>query len=215
MRQILFFAIGAMVLAGIMPRVMGSVGKEPAADAQPVKRSESGPQATSYRTMTVRADARGHFQVEGSVDGRRLEFEPVRVRGAASPLEELRPVAPVPLAPRPERERIDARGLDGVPRFHDLGDAASDLALRAAEPEMPRDEEIARAPGDHVLFERGGALVSKEELAARVWPELEGQVSDANVEQLIARLRRKLDGGAAHPPLLLTVRGLGYRLVLP
>jgi aspartyl protease family protein len=74
MRQILFFAVGALVLAGVMPRVMGGVGKDTAADAQPVKRAEIVSQATNYRTMTVRADARGHFQVEGSVDGRRLDF---------------------------------------------------------------------------------------------------------------------------------------------
>jgi aspartyl protease family protein len=79
MRQILFFAIAALVLAGVMPRVMGNVGKAP--EGQPVaqqhaKRPEPAPQAqtANYRTVTVRGDSRGHFQVEGSVDGRRLDF---------------------------------------------------------------------------------------------------------------------------------------------
>jgi aspartyl protease family protein len=31
-------------------------------------------QTSAYRTVTVRGDSRGHFQVEGSVDGRRLDF---------------------------------------------------------------------------------------------------------------------------------------------
>ena len=35
MRQILFFAIAAMVIAGVMPRVMDAVGKAP--EAQPAK----------------------------------------------------------------------------------------------------------------------------------------------------------------------------------
>jgi aspartyl protease family protein len=80
MRQILFFAVGALVLAGVMPRVMGSVGQqqEPAVTGQPTsakRGSEPQPQqGGGYRTMTVRADRRGHFQVEGSVDGRRLDF---------------------------------------------------------------------------------------------------------------------------------------------
>jgi aspartyl protease family protein len=76
MRQILFFAIAAMVLAGIMPRVMGSVGNRPAPDAQQqtAKPSEQSPQSANYRTATVLADRRGHFQVEGAVDGRRLDF---------------------------------------------------------------------------------------------------------------------------------------------
>ena len=76
MRQILFFAIAALVLAGVMPRVMGSVGNRPTPEAQQqsAKRPEPTPQSANYRTVTVRADRLGHFQVEGSVDGRRLDF---------------------------------------------------------------------------------------------------------------------------------------------
>ena len=74
MRQVLFFAIAALVLAGVMPRVMGSVGKAPATEAQPAKRADAVPQSNNYRTVTVRDDARGHFRVEGAVDGRRLDF---------------------------------------------------------------------------------------------------------------------------------------------
>jgi len=71
MRQILFFAIAAMIIAGVMPRVMGQVEKAP--EPQPAKRAQA-PQPTSYRTVTVRGDTRGHFQVEGAVDGRRVDF---------------------------------------------------------------------------------------------------------------------------------------------
>jgi aspartyl protease family protein len=75
MRQILFFAIAALVLAGVMPRVMGNVGKDPAPQAQPAARAETPkPQTSASRTVTVRGDRLGHFQVEGSVDGRRLDF---------------------------------------------------------------------------------------------------------------------------------------------
>jgi aspartyl protease family protein len=76
MRQILFFAIAALVLAGVMPRVMGSVGNHPAPETQqPAKRSESAPQTSAnYRTVTVRSDRLGHFQVEGAVDGRRIDL---------------------------------------------------------------------------------------------------------------------------------------------
>ena len=77
MRQILFFAIAALVLAGVVPRVMGNAGKAPETQAvsqQQPKRPEPASQPASYRTVTVRADRLGHFQVEGSVDGRRLDF---------------------------------------------------------------------------------------------------------------------------------------------
>jgi aspartyl protease family protein len=74
MRQVLFFAIAALVLAGVMPRVMGRVGDRPAPEAQQQKRAEPAPQSTNYRTVTVRSDRLGHFQVEGSVDGRRIDL---------------------------------------------------------------------------------------------------------------------------------------------
>ncbi len=78
MRQILFFAIAALVLAGVMPRVMGNVGNHPAPEAQQAaKKSAPAPQpqqSANYRTVTVRGDSRGHFQVEGSVDGRRIDL---------------------------------------------------------------------------------------------------------------------------------------------
>jgi aspartyl protease family protein len=76
MRQILFFAVAALMLAGVMPRVMGSVGKDitPQTQQQSAKRLEPAPQQAAGRTVTVRGDRLGHFQVEGSVDGRRLDF---------------------------------------------------------------------------------------------------------------------------------------------
>jgi len=61
------------------------------------------------------------------------------------------------------------------------------------------------------LTRQSGALVSKESLAQAVWPEYEGQVSDYNVEQLISRLRRKIEPEPEQPRHLITVRGLGYR----
>jgi aspartyl protease family protein len=75
MRQILFFAIAALVIAGVMPRVMSQVGNA-STDTQPVKRAESAArqQVNNYRTVTVQSDRSGHFQVEGAVDGRRVDF---------------------------------------------------------------------------------------------------------------------------------------------
>jgi pSer/pThr/pTyr-binding forkhead associated (FHA) protein len=61
------------------------------------------------------------------------------------------------------------------------------------------------------LYAKAGAICTKDELARHVWPEYEGGVGDYNIEQLISRLRRKLDEEGAGK-YLLTVRGLGYRL---
>lgn len=57
-----------------------------------------------------------------------------------------------------------------------------------------------------------GALVTKDDLAKKVWPETGGVVSDESIEQLVSRLRRKLGDDGREPRYLLTVRGLGYRL---
>jgi aspartyl protease family protein len=77
MRQILLFAFAAMVIAGILPRVMSHVGEDQIAAAKPAVRAEPAqkPQMQSdYRTVTVQSGRGGHFQVEGSVDGRHLDF---------------------------------------------------------------------------------------------------------------------------------------------
>jgi aspartyl protease family protein len=75
MRQLLYFAIAALVIAGVMPRVMSQVGKDQVSEAKPAKRAEAAPQqASNYRTATLQSDRSGHFQVEGSVDGRRIDF---------------------------------------------------------------------------------------------------------------------------------------------
>ncbi len=73
MRNIVFFAIVALALAGVMPRLMRGTASAPTTQARPTPKAE--PQsAASYRTVEVRSDSRGHFQLEGSVDGRRLDF---------------------------------------------------------------------------------------------------------------------------------------------
>jgi hypothetical protein len=124
-------------------------------------------------------------------------------------------------------DRITLPGEAGVTLVFDEGAGTAKLPVTRSAPagwrldtataelwvggvQVPLTAKEYRALG--LLAERGGALVSKDELAALVWPECEGVVADCNVEQLIARLRRKLAGAGSQPPLL-TVRGLGYRLV--
>ena len=46
-----------------------------------------------------------------------------------------------------------------------------------------------------------------------VWPEYNGEVYDYQVENLVHRLRQTLEYEPSEPQLLVTVRGLGYKLV--
>jgi pSer/pThr/pTyr-binding forkhead associated (FHA) protein len=63
------------------------------------------------------------------------------------------------------------------------------------------------------LYEHSGQVRSKDDIANAVWPEYQAGVYDYQVENLVRRLRSKLELDPANPQLLLTMRGLGYKLV--
>ncbi len=62
------------------------------------------------------------------------------------------------------------------------------------------------------LSQRRGEVCSKDEIGDAVWPEYRGEVYDYQVENLVRRLREKLELDASDPRLLVTVRGRGYKL---
>ncbi len=76
MRNIILFAVVALVAAGLAPRFIDKMGAVPA--AVPAKAAPAVAPAPAYsggpRTVVIRPDDRGHFAVEGVVDGRRLGF---------------------------------------------------------------------------------------------------------------------------------------------
>ena len=63
------------------------------------------------------------------------------------------------------------------------------------------------------LYEHCGQVRSKDDIGSAVWPEYHEGVYDYQVENLVRRLRAKLELDPANPQLLVTVRGLGYKLV--
>ena len=78
MRGIFYFAILAFVAAALVPRLVAKSPRPTSEAAQPkamvaqpapVPAVSSGP-----RSLTVRADSRGHYQVEGRIDGRHIGF---------------------------------------------------------------------------------------------------------------------------------------------
>ena len=64
-----------------------------------------------------------------------------------------------------------------------------------------------------VLVERAGQVVTKDELIARVWPNL--VVDEGNLKTQMALLRKVLRDGKAGARYLITVPGRGYRFVAP
>lgn len=64
------------------------------------------------------------------------------------------------------------------------------------------------------LYERRGQVCSKDEIGHAVWPEYEaGGIFDYQIENLVRRLRTRIEVDPANPQLLFTVRGLGYKLM--
>ena len=63
------------------------------------------------------------------------------------------------------------------------------------------------------LYEHGGQVRSKDDICQAVWPECPEDVYDYQVENLVRRLRSKLEPDPTNPQMLLTIRGLGYKLV--
>ena len=79
-----------------------------------------------------------------------------------------------------------------------------------------RDLELSRKEFDllHFLAARAGKVVTKRQLLADVWDQPYGG-SDKTVDVHISWLRRKLGESATNPRYLLTVHGVGVRLVDP
>ncbi|MFW6135973.1 MAG: FHA domain-containing protein [Chloroflexota bacterium] len=65
------------------------------------------------------------------------------------------------------------------------------------------------------LYKRRGQVCSKDEIGLAVWPEYGGDVYDYQVENLVHRLRQEIEVDPSDPQLLVTVRGLGYKLLAP
>jgi pSer/pThr/pTyr-binding forkhead associated (FHA) protein len=62
------------------------------------------------------------------------------------------------------------------------------------------------------LFDRRGEVCAKDDIGTAVWPEYQSGVYDYQIENLVRRLRTKLEADPALPQLLITVRGRGYKL---
>ncbi len=80
-----------------------------------------------------------------------------------------------------------------------------------------RGEAVSLTPKEYLLmallYRRAGAVVTREEIAEEVWPELEGDVAEESIAQLVTRLRRRVEDDPGSPARILTVRGFGYRFV--
>jgi DNA-binding response OmpR family regulator len=63
------------------------------------------------------------------------------------------------------------------------------------------------------LFQKRGKVCSKDEIGQSVWAEYQTGIFDYQIENLVRRLRTKIEPDPDAPQLLITLRGLGYKLV--
>jgi two-component system, OmpR family, alkaline phosphatase synthesis response regulator PhoP len=86
---------------------------------------------------------------------------------------------------------------------------------RAARTVTRLGEPVALAPREFdllvALYDRGGAVASRQELLREVWGH-RGAVLTRTVDIHVAELRRKLEADPADPQHILTVWKRGYRL---
>jgi len=63
------------------------------------------------------------------------------------------------------------------------------------------------------LYENRGKVCSKDDIGQVVWSEYQQGIFDYQIENLVRRLRTKIENDPNTPQLLVTMRGLGYKLV--
>jgi DNA-binding response OmpR family regulator len=100
--------------------------------------------------------------------------------------------------------------------FHDSAFADLEVNLEAGVVRVNR-RIITLSPKEFALvsylYARRGQVCSKDEIGKAVWPEYQEGIYDYQIENLVRRLRTKLEPDPAKAQLLLTLRGLGYKLV--
>ncbi|MEZ4591269.1 MAG: FHA domain-containing protein [Chloroflexota bacterium] len=108
--------------------------------------------------------------------------------------------------------------------FHDPEVTYQDTALPELEMDIPAGivrlnrQLVELAPKEFellaYLYAQQNLVCSKDAIGTAVWPEYQGGVYDYQIENLVRRLRTKLEPDPANPQLLLTVRGRGYKLII-
>jgi pSer/pThr/pTyr-binding forkhead associated (FHA) protein len=165
--------------------------------------------------ITSRRVSRGHAQVQRQ--GRRMILADLGSTNGTF-LNDERVLAPV------ELRDGDAVSIGGaVLTFHDpestyLETPFPELEVDAAAGIVRVDRQaVDLSPKEFALlsflYEHRGQVCSKDDIGSAVWPEYHDGVFDYQIENLVRRLRSRIEPDAANPQLLLTARGRGYKLV--
>ncbi|MEM7336827.1 MAG: FHA domain-containing protein [Chloroflexota bacterium] len=110
---------------------------------------------------------------------------------------------------------------DVVFTFHDPDVTHQDEFLPSLEIDGPGGvvrldrQELPLSPKEFTLLtylaDKEGVVCSKDEIGTAVWPEYQAGVYDYQIENLIRRLRSKIEPDPSTPKRILTIRGRGYK----
>ena len=109
--------------------------------------------------------------------------------------------------------RIDTPFIARASRGDD-GDLVADSSSRDV---WVRDKKLPSLPRKEFdilecLFQNRGQAVSRDDIAAAGWPERPDDVPNADIDQYIRRLRRKIEETPSDPKIILTRVGYGYTI---
>ena len=116
-------------------------------------------------------------------------------------------------APEPEAHAADAHAPSPAPQQHRLGELVIEAARRNG---TIGGRPLQLTPTEYrllsALVSRPEEVLSREELAQMVWGYQEASIG-RSIDVHIRRLRAKLEGGTTPSPVIVSVRGFGYRIV--
>ena len=84
-------------------------------------------------------------------------------------------------------------------------------AARTGAKGQDRDPVLLRVLFFPLAAERGGQPVSREEILEKIWG-VSSSSSTRGVDNVVVKLRRKIEDNPADPRHIVTIYGTGYRL---
>ncbi len=101
----------------------------------------------------------------------------------------------------PVDEAVSIGSVTVYPRRHELVRKGKTIALSFYEVELVR-----------LLHERIGEPVSREEILEKIWG-VSGHSQTRAVDNFVVKLRKKIEEDASSPRHIVTIYGIGYKLV--
>ena len=65
----------------------------------------------------------------------------------------------------------------------------------------------------HYLYRKAGTIIERDDLIYDVWG-IEIDISTRTVDNFILKLRQKIEADPNNPKIILTVHGMGYKMIL-